>query len=101
MNFAVKPNQSKIIAIGIEGSANKLGVGIVQYDRANDTFSILSNPRKTYITPPGEGFLPRQTAWHHQAHVVALTRAALSEAKLEEKDIDCICFTKALVWAVH
>ena len=60
MNFAVKSNQSKIIAISIEGGTNKLGVGIVQYDRVNGTFSILSNPRKTYITPPGEDFLPRQ-----------------------------------------
>ena len=90
----IKPNQNKIIAVGIEGSANKLGVGIIQYDRLNKSFSILSNPRKTYITPPGEGFLPRETAWHHQNHIIPLTRAALNEAKLEPKDIDCICFTK-------
>lgn len=29
-------------------------------------YDILSNPRKTYLTPPGTGFLPRETAWHHQ-----------------------------------
>ena len=37
-----------MIALGIEGSANKIGVGITKEDG-----SILSNPRKTYITPPG------------------------------------------------
>lgn len=37
------------IVIGFEGSANKIGVGIVR-DGA-----VLSNPRRTYITPPGQG----------------------------------------------
>jgi hypothetical protein len=38
-----------VIAIGFEGSANKLGVGIVKDG------VVLSNPRHTYITPPGQG----------------------------------------------
>jgi N6-L-threonylcarbamoyladenine synthase len=46
-----------IIAIGIEGSANKIGIGIVRYHQGE--YDILSNPRKTYITPAGQGFLPR------------------------------------------
>ena len=61
-----------VIAIGIEGSANKVGVGIVKY--SNGQYEILSNPRKTYITPAGQGFLPRETAWHHQQHINALVR---------------------------
>jgi N6-L-threonylcarbamoyladenine synthase len=35
------------IAIGFEGSANKVAVGVVQDGH------VLSNPRRTYITPPG------------------------------------------------
>lgn len=38
-----------VISIGFEGSANKLGVGIIKDGH------VLSNCRKTYITPPGEG----------------------------------------------
>lgn len=38
-----------VIAIGFEGSANKLGIGIVKDG------VVLSNPRHTYITPPGQG----------------------------------------------
>lgn len=38
-----------VVAIGFEGSANKLGVGIVKDG------VVLSNPRHTYITPPGQG----------------------------------------------
>ena len=77
-----------MLVLGIEGSANKVGVGIVSDDGV-----IHANPRHTfvnsitspalcdatastcsyvllfacsYITPPGQGFLPRETAIHHQ-----------------------------------
>jgi N6-L-threonylcarbamoyladenine synthase len=50
--------QGEAIALGIEGSANKVGVGILRYD-ADGQYTILANPRKTYITPAGQGFLPR------------------------------------------
>lgn len=74
--------------IGFEGSANKLGIGIVRDGE------VLSNPRHTYITPPGEGFQPRDTARHHQQHIMSILRRALDEAKLTPKDIDCVCYTK-------
>jgi N6-L-threonylcarbamoyladenine synthase len=92
--------RSPVVALGIEGSANKVGVGVVRYEggggRFGDggRFSILSNPRKTFITPPGEGFLPRETQKHHKAHVVLLVRQALAEAGLEPRDVDVICFTQ-------
>lgn len=38
-----------VIAIGFEGSANKIGIGIIKDGE------ILANVRRTYITPPGEG----------------------------------------------
>jgi tRNA A37 threonylcarbamoyltransferase TsaD len=44
----------------------EVGVGIVKYSPATGEYTILSNPRKTFIPPPGHGFLPRETAWHHQ-----------------------------------
>ena len=40
-----------VISIGFEGSANKIGIGII------DDGKILANPRRTYITPPGEGIV--------------------------------------------
>lgn len=61
---------------------------------ADGTVNVLANVRTTYITPPGEGFLPRETAKHHRQHVIPLIKEAIEEAKLSFKDIDVICFTK-------
>lgn len=75
--------------LGIEGSANKIGIGIIQRDG-----SILANVRRTYITPPGTGFLPRETALHHSDHILPLIQEALAVAKATPDRIACICFTK-------
>mmetsp|Transcript_17150 Transcript_17150/g.23685 ORF Transcript_17150/g.23685 Transcript_17150/m.23685 type:complete len:338 (+) Transcript_17150:59-1072(+) len=77
------------IALGIEGSANKIGVGICTSEG-----DILANPRKTYITPPGTGFLPRETALHHQEHILGLVKEALATADMKPEDLDCLCYTK-------
>ena len=74
---------------GIEGSANKVAIGIVKEDG-----TILANPRHTFITPPGTGFLPRETAVHHQEHLLPLVQAALDEAGVTGKDITLIAYTK-------
>ncbi|KAI0980081.1 hypothetical protein GJ496_000547 [Pomphorhynchus laevis] len=78
-----------MIALGLEGSANKLGVGIVKSDG-----TILANPRNTYITAPGEGFRPGEAARHHLATINPLIKKAFAEANIKKTDIDIICFTK-------
>lgn len=80
------------IALGCEGSANKLGIGIMQHTPTKTT--ILSNLRHTFVSPPGTGFLPKDTAAHHRAHFVSLARRALAEANITPEDVDCICFTQ-------
>jgi N6-L-threonylcarbamoyladenine synthase len=80
-----------IIALGIEGSANKVGVGIMKH---TDVSVPLANVRRTYVTPPGSGFLPKDTALHHRSVILALISEALHEANLNIKDISVICFTK-------
>lgn len=77
-----------VIAIGFEGSANKLGVGIIKDG------VVLSNPRHTYITPPGQGFKPRDTAKHHQEVVLDVLQQALDQACIKPEDIDVVCYTK-------
>lgn len=74
--------------LGIEGSANKIGVGIIRDG------IVLSNPRRTYNAPPGQGFMPRPTALHHQSCILQVLREALDEAKITPQEIDAIAFTK-------
>lgn len=83
-----------MIAIGMEGSANKIGVGIMLHPDDGSPPQVLANIRHTYVSPPGEGFLPKDTARHHRAWVVRLVKNALKEAKVAVEDVDCICFTK-------
>lgn len=94
----VKPGRDYYIALGLEGSANKLGVGIAKHSVGapgpNRRCTILANIRDTYVAPPGEGFLPRETARHHRNWIVRLVQRALREADVAPTDFDCICYTK-------
>uniref|UniRef100_A0A8C7XQA3 N(6)-L-threonylcarbamoyladenine synthase n=1 Tax=Oryzias sinensis TaxID=183150 RepID=A0A8C7XQA3_9TELE len=76
------------IVIGFEGSANKIGIGIIKDGK------VLSNPRRTYITPPGQGFMPSDTARHHRSVILTVLEEALEEAGLKPTDIDCVAYTK-------
>ncbi|CUM65935.1 uncharacterized protein PRCAT00003588001 [Priceomyces carsonii] len=93
-----KPGKGYYLALGLEGSANKLGVGVIKHKLGqldkNNRAEILSNIRDTYVTPPGEGFLPRDTARHHRNWVSRIIKKALATAKVKGHDIDCICFTQ-------
>ncbi|BDD61835.1 putative tRNA threonylcarbamoyladenosine biosynthesis protein kae1 [Monascus purpureus] len=83
-----------MIAIGLEGSANKLGVGVLLHPDDGSTPQILANVRHTYVSPPGEGFLPKDTARHHRSLVVKLVKDALKAGNVSVADVNCICYTK-------
>ncbi|KAI9714900.1 MAG: putative tRNA threonylcarbamoyladenosine biosynthesis protein kae1 [Bogoriella megaspora] len=109
-----------MISIGLEGSANKLGIGIIQHLPPSSSPSpkspdlsprirILANLRHTFHAPPGAGFLPRETAIHHRQWVVRLIKQAMKQARdvLDKegwlgkegkgfgvKDVDVVCYTK-------
>ncbi|KAK4994373.1 putative tRNA threonylcarbamoyladenosine biosynthesis protein kae1 [Elasticomyces elasticus] len=120
------------IAIGLEGSANKLGVGVIHHAAyphpshrsrqdsplssspppplkasdgdANSTWPpvrILANLRHTYVSPPGSGFLPKDTAAHHRRWVVRLVKQAMKQADVRVEDIDCVCFTKGPAYSAQ
>jgi N6-L-threonylcarbamoyladenine synthase len=86
----MEKKSDRVISLGIEGSANKIGVGIVDQHG-----NIYANPRYTFITPPGTGFLPKETAEHHRTKILELISKALEEANMIiEKDISVISYTK-------
>lgn len=77
-----------MISIGFEGSANKLGIGIMRESE------ILANERDTFVTPPGTGFVPSETAEHHKRKVLSLLKRSLAKAEINLKDIDIFCYTR-------
>lgn len=97
--------QRPYLALGLEGSANKLGVGVIRHVPPagestgvainNAHVDILSNVRHTYVTPPGEGFQPGDTSKHHKHWIVRVVAEAIRSAGLSSlAEVDCICYTK-------
>ncbi|KAI0233125.1 putative tRNA threonylcarbamoyladenosine biosynthesis protein kae1, partial [Massospora cicadina] len=89
----------RLVALGLEGSANKLGVGIIAHDISSSgkkfgSAIVLANLRRTYISPPGQGFLPKDTARHHRQNILPLIDEALKISGLKKDQIDVISFTK-------
>ncbi len=78
-----------MIILGLESSADKLGVGIVSSDG-----EILANLRKTYKPPRGSGVLPREASEHHAKNISGLIKDAFELAELQPKDVDLIAFTR-------
>ncbi|QRV84201.1 glycoprotease/Kae1 family metallohydrolase [Ceratobasidium sp. AG-Ba] len=89
----LKPPTKDLIALGLEGSANKFGAGIIRHGQ-DGSVAVLSNVRHTYITPPGEGFQPRDTALHHREWALTIIKQAIADAGIDLSVVDCICFTK-------
>ncbi|MHA1223609.1 MAG: bifunctional N(6)-L-threonylcarbamoyladenine synthase/serine/threonine protein kinase [Candidatus Heimdallarchaeaceae archaeon] len=78
-----------MISLGIECSADKLGVGVI-----DSTGNILANQRRTYKPPLGSGIHPREASEFHATNMLKTIRDALKEAKINFSNIDLIAFTK-------
>jgi len=77
-----------MIAIGLEGTAHTLGVGIV-----DDKGNILANEIKMYKPEKG-GIHPREAANHHAENAASVIRKSLEVAGISPKDIDLVCFSQ-------
>ncbi|KAL9060799.1 MAG: hypothetical protein Q9162_000503 [Coniocarpon cinnabarinum] len=97
------------ISLGLEGSANKIGIGLIEHilpsatepnnsssTKANGVpqIRVLANLRHTYVSPAGTGFLPKDTALHHRRWVVRLVKRALQQANVHPRQLACVCYTK-------
>ncbi|PRP78160.1 hypothetical protein PROFUN_11290 [Planoprotostelium fungivorum] len=78
-----------VLVMGFEGSANKIGIGIVR-----DDGHILANERTTYCPKVGEGFLPKDTAKHHRDNILRLVQKALQTANITPSELDALAYTK-------
>jgi N6-L-threonylcarbamoyladenine synthase/protein kinase Bud32 len=78
-----------MISIGIECSADKLGIGIV-----DSKGTILANVRKTYKPPHGSGIHPREASEFHSNNMSQAIDEAFKHASIKPKEIDLVSFTK-------
>ncbi len=76
------------IALGIEGTAHTLGIGII-----DDTGKVLSNVYDMY-SPKTGGIHPREAANHHVLKAREILERALTAANLTIDDIDVIAFSQ-------
>ena len=77
-----------MFALGIEGTAHTVGVGIV-----DEAANVLANEIRMYKPEQG-GIHPREAANHHAENVVPLVKKALETAGLKAKELDLIAFSQ-------
>ncbi len=75
------------IIVGIESTAHTFGAGVVHDGK------ILSNAKATYITEKG-GIIPVDAAKHHHERAEEIYEKALSDAGIDEEEIDAIAFSQ-------
>src|SRR3989344_1015736 len=83
-----KNKMSKQYVLGIESTAHTFGIGIVQGGR------IIVNVKDSYATDKG-GIIPTEAAKHHAAVRDEVLKKALEEAKINEREISAIAFSRA------
>ncbi len=77
-----------LICIGLEGTAEKTGVGIVDSEG-----KILASQGQALIPQKG-GIHPREAAEHHANTLIPLIKKSLEESQLNMSDIDLVAFSK-------
>jgi N6-L-threonylcarbamoyladenine synthase/protein kinase Bud32 len=77
-----------VICIGLEGTAEKTGVGIVDSDG-----HVLALQGRALLPEKG-GIHPREAAQHHAENLVPLIKKSLDEANLSLEDLDMVAFAR-------
>ena len=77
-----------MICIGLEGTAEKTGVGIVDSDG-----HVLALQGRALLPEKG-GIHPREAAQHHAENLVPLIKKSLDEANLSLEDLDMVAFAR-------
>lgn len=77
-----------MISLGIESTADNLGVGIVSSDQV-----VLANYVNVHVPPEG-GIHPREAARHHSENMGNAIKTALDQAGIKMDEVDIISFAQ-------
>ncbi len=84
----MKTIEREILALGIESTAHTFGASI-----ASSTRGILTDSKRSYISPPGKGIHPREAAQHHASVAARVIKEALTLEDHPAK-IDLVGFSR-------
>ena len=79
-----------MIGLGIESTAHTFSCAVVE--RKGKRGEILSDVRKIYAPPDGEGIHPREASRHHVEYSSITLAEALKEANVSVTDLDMISY---------
>ena len=77
-----------MISLGVESTADNLGIGIVSSDK-----QVLANYIKVHVPQEG-GIHPREAARHHSENMGKAIKTALDQAEITMSDVDIISFAQ-------
>ncbi len=77
-----------MISLGVESTADNLGIGIVSSDK-----EVLANYIKVHVPQEG-GIHPREAARHHSEYMGTAIKTALVQAGITMSDVDIISFAQ-------
>ncbi len=86
--FCRQPLTIRVLALGIEGTAHTIGVGIV-----DEQCNVLANVYDM-VKPEKGGIHPREAANHHAELAAPMIRKALEAAKVEAQDLGVVTFSQ-------
>ena len=76
--------------LGIESTAHTFSCAIIQKKR--NSGKILSDVRKIYLPPDGQGIHPREASRHHIENSSKVLSQCFDEAKIGIDDLDMIAY---------
>jgi len=77
-----------LISLGVESTADNLGIGIVSSDK-----EVMANYIKVHVPQEG-GIHPREAARHHSEYMGTAIKTALDQAGITMSDVDIISFAQ-------
>ncbi len=79
-----------MIGLGIESTAHTFSCAVIK--KTGKRGKILSDVRKIYRPPSGEGIHPREASRHHIENSSTVLSECLDEAKITVKDLDLVSY---------
>ena len=79
-----------MIGLGIESTAHTFSCAVIK--KTGKTGKILSDVRKIYRPPGGEGIHPREASRHHIENSSMVLSECLDKAKITVKDLDLVSY---------